>query len=110
MGHMMWKVHRNMLCNHDPKSRSKVNCILVKCKHTIILIVFCVQDVMTDVTADSDAQAHQELHCLSIRHSVKSAHPQNNFLISQPKRMMYVVGTQKKRLNETVLLNTPNIC
>ena len=28
--------------------------------------VFCVQDVMTDETADSDAQAHQELHCLSM--------------------------------------------
>ena len=27
--------------------------------------MFCVQDVMTDETADYDAQAHQELHCLS---------------------------------------------
>ena len=72
-----------------------------------MLIVFCVQDVMTDVTADSDAQAHQELHCLSIRPSVKSVHPENNFLISQSKHMLYVVGTQKKRLNETVLLNDP---
>ena len=87
-----------------------MNCILVYCKHTIILIVFCAQDVTTDATADSDAQAHQELHCLSIRPSVKNAHPKNNFLISQPKHMLYVVGTQKKRLNETVLLNTPNIC
>ena len=74
------------------------------------MIVFCVQYVMTDETADSDAQAHQELHCLSIRPSVKSAHPKYNFLISQPKHMLYVVGTQKKRLNETVLLNTINIC
>ena len=78
---MMWKVLGNILCNRDPKSRSKGNCILVKCKHTIILIVFCVQDVMTDVTADSDVQAHQELHCLSISLSVKNAHPKNDFLI-----------------------------
>ena len=78
--------------------------------HTIILIVFCVQDVMTDETADSDAQAHQESNCLSIRPSVKSAYRKNDFLISQQKHVLYVVGTQKNRLNETVLLNTPNIC
>ena len=72
--------------------------------------MFCVQDVMTDETADSDAQAHQELHCLSIRPSAKSVYPKNNFLISQPKHMLYVVGTQKNRLNETVLLSTTNIC
>ena len=74
------------------------------------MIVFCVQDVMTDETADSDAQVHQQLLCLSIRPSVMSAHPKNNFLISQSKHMLYVVGTQKKRLNEAVLLNTQNIC
>ena len=31
----------------------------------------------------------------------------NDFLISQPK---HVMGTQKNRLNETVLLSTRNIC
>ena len=72
--------------------------------------MFCVQDVITDETADSDAQAHQELHCLSIRPSAKSAYPKNNFLISQPKHMLYVVGTQKIRLNEMVLLSATNIC
>ena len=34
---------------------------------------------------------------------VKSAYQNINFLISQPK---HVVGTQKNRLNETVLLHT----
>ena len=43
-----------------------------------------------------------------LRPLVKSAYLKNNFLISQPKR--YVVGTQKNRLNETVLLSTQNIC
>ena len=33
----------------------------------------------------------------------------NNFLISQPKHV-YVVGTQKNRLNKTVLLSIHNIC
>ena len=32
------------------------------------------------------------------------------FLIPQPKHMLYIVGTQKNRLNETVLLSTQNIC
>ena len=35
--------------------------------------------------------------------SVKSAYQKNNFLISQPE---HVVGTQKSRLHETVLLIT----
>ena len=39
--------------------------------------------------------------------SGKSAYQKNSFLISQPK---HVVGTQKNRLNETVLLSTKNIC
>ena len=38
---------------------------------------------------------------------VKSAYQNINFLISQPK---HVVGTQKNRLNETVLMITQNIC
>ena len=94
MGHMMWKELGNILCNHDPKVKVKVNkryvrCCIIDC----ILIVFCVQDVMTDETADSEAQAHQELHCLSIRPSVtcKSAYPKNNFLLSQPKCMLWVL-------------------
>ena len=33
----------------------------------------------------------------------QSAYPKNNFLISQPKHMLWV-------LNETVLLSTQNIC
>ena len=36
-----------------------------------------------------------------------SAHPKNNFLVSQPK--LYVVGSQKNCLNETVLLSAKNI-
>ena len=32
------------------------------------------------------------------------------FLISQPKCYYYVVGTQKNRPNETVLLSTQNKC
>ena len=74
MGHMMRRVLGNVLCNHDPKVKvtseknryfrwCTIDCILVKCIHTIILIVFCVQDVVTDETTYSDAQAHQELHC-----------------------------------------------
>ena len=77
MGHMMWRVLNNILCNHDPNVKVKseksgyfrwctIDCILVKCIYTIILIVFCVQDVVTDETEESDAQAHQELHCLSM--------------------------------------------
>ena len=77
MGHMMWRVLGNILCNHDKKLKVKskksgyfrwctIDCILVKCIHTIILIVFCVQNVITDETADLDAQAHRELHCLSM--------------------------------------------
>ena len=54
--------------------------------------------MMTDATADSDAQAHQERHCLSIRPSAKSVYPKIKFLISQPKHMLYVVGAQKNRL------------
>ena len=38
---------------------------------------------------------------------VRSAQQKNNFLIFQPK---HDVGTQKNRLNETVLLCTQNIC
>ena len=37
----------------------------------------------------------------------KSAYWKIIFLISEPK---HVVGTQKNRLNETVLLSTQNIC
>ena len=37
----------------------------------------------------------------------KSAYP-NDFLISQPKHTMYVMGAQKNHLNETVLLSTQN--
>ena len=42
-----------------------------------------------------------------IRTLVKGAYQKSNFLISQPK---HDVGTQKNRLNETVLLSTQNIC
>ena len=42
-----------------------------------------------------------------IRTLVKSAYLKINFLISQPK---HVVGTQKNRLSEKVLLSTQNIC
>ena len=39
-----------------------------------------------------------------IRALVMSAYKSINFLIAQPKH--YVVGTQKNRCNETVLLST----
>ena len=39
---------------------------------------------------------------------VKSMYPKNYF--SHFSTKTYVVGTQKNRLNETVLLNTQNIC
>ena len=39
---------------------------------------------------------------------VKSAYQKKYFLISQSKT--YVMGTQKNRLNETVLSSTQNIC
>ena len=42
-----------------------------------------------------------------VRLLVKSAYQKNNFLISQPK---HVVGTQKNRLNDMVLLISQNIC
>ena len=42
-----------------------------------------------------------------LRTLVKSVYRKFSFLISQPK---HVVGTQKNRLNETVLLSTQNIC
>ena len=42
------------------------------------------------------------------RRFVKSAYQKTIYLISQPKT--YVVGTQKNRLDETVLLRTQNIC
>ena len=42
-----------------------------------------------------------------IRTLVKSAYQKFNFLISEPK---HVVGSQKNRLNETVLLSTQKIC
>ena len=32
------------------------------------------------------------------------------FLISQPKHILWVLGTQKNCLNEMVLLSTQNIC
>ena len=38
----------------------------------------------------------------------KSAYRKITFLISQPKPMLWVL--EKNRLNETVLLNTQNIC
>ena len=41
------------------------------------------------------------------RPSVKSAYQKINFLILQPK---HIVGTQKNRLNKSVLLATQNIC
>ena len=41
------------------------------------------------------------------RNLVRGAQQKFNFLISQPKT--YVVGTQKNRLNEMVLLSTQNI-
>ena len=48
----------------------------------------------------------------------KSAYCKTIFFISPPKHMLwvlkrsktYVVGTQKNRLNEMVLLSTQNIC
>ena len=58
-----------------------------------------------------------EYHCVnfrtlyygcSIRPPNKSAYWKIIFFISHPKK--YVVGTKKKRLNETVLLNTQNTC
>ena len=75
MGHTMWRVLGDILCNHDPKVKVKrkkadifdgVPSILVKCILTIILIVFCVQDVITDETADSHVQTRQDLHCFSM--------------------------------------------
>ena len=39
---------------------------------------------------------------------VKRAYGKFNFIFSETKT--YVVGTQKNRLNETVLLSTQNIC
>ena len=48
--------------------------------------------------------------CLKIKSYsplVKSAYQKIIFLISQPK---HVVGTQKNRLNETVLSSTQKIC
>ena len=42
---------------------------------------------------------------------VKSDYPKNNFLISQPKYVLWVFKwTISMRLNETVLLSTQNIC
>ena len=41
---------------------------------------------------------------------VKSAKRKDNFFYFSTKRYVYVVGTQKNRLNETVLLSTQNIC
>ena len=48
--------------------------------------------------------------CLNFRGKpvVKSAYKKNNFSYFSTKT--YVVGTQKNRLNETVLLSTQNIC
>ena len=77
MGHVIWRVLIKILCNHDPKVKVKIkkggyirwctnDFILAKFMHTIILIVLCVQDGMTNETVDSHAQAHQELHCLSM--------------------------------------------
>ena len=45
--------------------------------------------------------------CVHIRSPDKSAHWKIIFFISHPK---HVVGTQKNRLNETVLLSTQNTC
>ena len=42
------------------------------------------------------------------RHLVKSAYHKKYFSYFSTKT--YVVGTQKNRLNETVLLSTQNIC
>ena len=47
-------------------------------------------------------------HQTHYRTLVKIVYQENNFLISLPKQN--VVGTQKNRLNETVLLSTQNIC
>ena len=47
--------------------------------------------------------------CYDIRSPDKRAEFLIIFLTSQPKQT-YVVGTQKNRLNETVLLSTHNTC
>ena len=60
------------------------------------------------------------MHKAKCRPLVKSAQQQTNFVISQPKNMLwvlkrtvsmrYIMGTQKNRLNGTVVLGTQNIC
>ena len=45
---------------------------------------------------------------IGLRTLVKSVYQKKNFSFFSTKA--YVVGTQKKRLNETVLLSTQNIC
>ena len=73
----MWKVLGNILCNNNPKVKVKSEnavCLMVHHRlHSSQMYIHyhndsvCVKDVMTDETADSDAHAHQEIHCLSIR-------------------------------------------
>ena len=48
-----------------------------------------------------------EILIFKIRPLVESAYQKNNSYFSTKT---YVVGTQKNRLNETVLLSTQNIC
>ena len=60
----------------------------------IILIVFCEQDVVTDETADSDAQAHQELHCLSMwKTNVKLTVFPRAYIMMTQVRKPFIVGT-----------------
>ena len=53
------------------------------------------------------AQIDQEISSVESRHPDKSAHSEKTFLHLILIRKTYVVGTQKNRLNETVLLSTP---
>ena len=57
-----------------------------------------------------EKKTNQTVWMCRLRTLDKSELQKNNFFIFQPDHIMYVVGTQKNRLNETVLLSTQNIC
>ena len=48
---------------------------------------------MTDETADSDAQAHQELHCLSMWKKVKLTVFPRAYIMMTQVRKPFIVGT-----------------
>ena len=66
--------------------------------------MFCVQHVITGETADSDAQTHQDLHCLSMWKKVKLTVFPRAYIMMKHVRKPFIGGTNYQRTINTGIL------